>query len=197
MLNKNHRSEMTRSKRTTQIYLPENVIETFEKYYGLKEHFDFLEKTGYTKTQIISLDKKILFNDVSMMPFQMAEDFVTGFDVQYKGKKALIIMDETLGWMPKPDQTGYDVVIMPMGVVEFHPLSGKRIIREGHDILKNEATFEAVLQIVKALKAKRVILSHIGEGDQLSYDELLLIQKKMQDDRLPVEFAFDGMKISL
>jgi len=127
----------------------------------------------------------------------MAEEFVTGYDLRYQNKKILIMMDETLDWHPTTQQTGYDLVIMPMGVVELHPLTGERIIREGHGILKSEATYEQTLDKVRELKAKRIILSHIGEGDQLSYDELLLIGEKLQSEGLPVEFAYDGMRIPL
>lgn len=196
-MNKTLRHEEGRTQKTTPIYLPENIIDGFKQYYGLMEHFGVYDRIGYTKTHIVPLDQKIDFGDVAITPFQMAETFVTGFELQYRDKKALIIMDETLGWHPAPYQIGYDVVMMPIGVVEFHPLTGKRLIREGHGILKGEPTFEKVLDIVRELKAKKVILAHIGEGDQLSYDELLQIQDNLNKEGLPVEFAYDGLKFHL
>ena len=36
---------------------------------------------------------------------------------------------------------------LPMGLAEFHPLTGERRIPAGHPVLKSEATFEQTLEI--------------------------------------------------
>ena len=48
-------------------------------------------------------------------------------------------------------------------------------IPEDHPVLKEEATLLQTLEIVRKLKASRVLMTHIEEPDQLSHDNLQLL----------------------
>ncbi len=89
------------------------------------------------------------------------------------------------------------MAVLPMGIAEFHPLSGERLIHEDHWMLQLEATFGETLEIVQHLNAGRVYLTHVEEMDQLGYDELAQVSSRLQQDGLPVEFAFDTLVVDV
>jgi phosphoribosyl 1,2-cyclic phosphate phosphodiesterase len=87
--------------------------------------------------------------------------------------------------------------VLPMGICEHHPLSGERAIHEEHPILRYEATFAETLEMVDALGASRVVLHHIEEIDELTYDDLLLLEAQQQVAGRPLTFAWDGLVVDV
>jgi phosphoribosyl 1,2-cyclic phosphate phosphodiesterase len=87
--------------------------------------------------------------------------------------------------------------VLPMGILEFDPFSGERVIHEGHHVLQIEATFDETLEIVRQLEAKSVILTHIEEMNQLGHDELLQLEAKLQADGLEISFAYDTLLVDV
>ena len=67
-----------------------------------------------------------------------------------------------------------------MGICEFDLFTGERLIHEDHPVLVYEATFAETLDIVAALDAERVVLSHVEEMDCISYDDLLRVEQRLQ-----------------
>jgi phosphoribosyl 1,2-cyclic phosphate phosphodiesterase len=112
-------------------------------------------------------------------------------------KRVLIVPDELFGWEPSNDIKGVDLAILPMGIVEFNPLTNARVIPEHHPVLKTEATFRQTIEVIKLLNAKRVVLTHIEEPDSLSYDDLQLLEKKLQTEGLNIVFAYDTLIIDV
>jgi phosphoribosyl 1,2-cyclic phosphate phosphodiesterase len=84
-----------------------------------------------------------------------------------------------------------------MGICEHHPLSGERRIDPEHPILRFEATFAETLEVVDALAAERVVLSHVEEIDGLSYDDLLVLEERLRAQGRPVTFAWDGLSVEV
>lgn len=84
-----------------------------------------------------------------------------------------------------------------MGVIEYNPLTGERQVPEGHPVLSTEAKFEETIDIVKQLKAKKVVITHIEETDRVSYDDLLILQRKLQYEDVNITFAYDSMYIEV
>ena len=112
-------------------------------------------------------------------------------------RRALIAPDELNGWSPPEDVRGVDVAVLPMGIAEFHPLTGDRLIHEDHRMLQLEATFDETLEIVERLDAGRVYLTHVEEMDQLSHDELGEVGDRLRRAGLPVEFAYDTLVVEV
>ncbi|MDB5477610.1 MAG: Beta-lactamase superfamily domain [Alphaproteobacteria bacterium] len=194
-INKNGR-RLPKILRTTPIYLASNVDDTFSQH-GLRERFDYYQKNGWTQNNVIALDQPIEIFGLAITSFQMAEEYAVGFDIRVNNKKILLIMDETCNWQPPEKYRHYDLVIMPTGITEFHPLTGQRQIPLEHPILKTEPSFENTLAMIEILQAKRVILSHIEEGDGLSHDDWQEVQAKLAEKNIHIDPAFDGMKIDL
>ena len=134
---------------------------------------------------------------MDIRPFRLAADYVYAFLFEEGGKRVLIAMDELVGWNPPPDVRGIDLAVIPMGIVEFDPFTGERRIPENNPILGVEATFRQTLDIVRKMKAARVVISHIEEPDQLTYDDLLILKDRLRGQGLDVTFAHDTMLIDV
>lgn len=83
--------------------------------------------------------------------------------------------------------------MLPLGIMEFHPLSGRRLTPAGHPVLESEATFRQTLEIVRELQVDRVVMMHIEEPDQVSYDELEIVAEQLAGDDYNITFAYDGL----
>lgn len=196
-MNKGPRKDLSVAVRTTPIYLTENVAETFKTRLALADKFKLYEKNNAVKVHIIPVEETVTIDNASVTPFLLAEEYAVGFDIRIQDKKILLIIDESFKWQPPRKYQDYDLVVLPLGVMEYHPLTDERMVPETHPLLKTEPTFRDTLEMVKQLKAKRLILSHIEETDQLSHDDLLAMQKHLAGQGVNVEIAFDGMKIPL
>jgi phosphoribosyl 1,2-cyclic phosphate phosphodiesterase len=64
-------------------------------------------------------------------------------------------------------------------------------------VLKFEATFAQTLEMVQQIGARRTLLTHIEEQDELSYDDLLAVQATLEEAGLPVEFAYDTLSVDV
>ena len=80
-----------------------------------------------------------------------------------------------------------------LSVVEFHPFTGERQIAEEHPVLKLEATFRQTVETVRKLNARRVVMTHIGEPDQLSCDDLQLLSDRLRGEGVNSTFPYDTM----
>ncbi len=181
----------------TDVYLPQQVAQDFRTWLGGWEHMAFLERQGYVRLIELRDGERVTIGDVTIEPFRLAQEYVYAFLFESEDTRVLIEPDETLDWIPDEHVCGVDLAVLPMGVNEFNPLTGERRIAREHPVLAEEATFEETLEILRVLNARRVILTHIEEPDDLSYDDLLVLQGRLQADGLPVEFAYDTMLIDV
>ena len=60
-------------------------------------------------------------------------------------------------------------------------------------MLRREATLEQTLDVVRVLNADQIVLTHISEVDQLSYDDGLVLEERWRQDGLPITMAYDGL----
>jgi phosphoribosyl 1,2-cyclic phosphate phosphodiesterase len=122
---------------------------------------------------------------------------VYAFLFEGEGKRVLIVPDELFGWEPSDNVKGVDLAVLPMGVVEFNPFTNIRVVPKNHPVLKSESTFQQTLEVIKALNAKKVVLTHIEEPDNLSYDDLQLLEKRLRAEGLNVDFAYDTLIVDV
>jgi phosphoribosyl 1,2-cyclic phosphate phosphodiesterase len=183
---------------TTDVYLPEQVATDFRKWMGLWDHLEYMQKGVHTVAiRELTDGQDVNLGETVVRPFPLAEEFVYGFLLTDGDRRALIAPDELKGWAPSMDLQGVDVAVLPMGVLEFHPLTRERLIHEDHPLLQSDATFDETLEIVKQLKAKQVYLAHIEEMDQLSFDELRELEPYLERDGLQVSFAYDTLIVDV
>ena len=183
--------------RHTTIYLAQQVATDFQQRLGIWEHFRYFEDLGIVDVQIIGDGQSVIVNGTRITPFRLAQDFVYGFLFEQGGKRLVVVMDEHKGWVPAGAVQNADLLIMPMGIIEFDLWSGERRIPAGHPILQTEAHFTETLEIVRRAGSGRVILTHIEEAEQLSYDDLRCLEDDLVNQALPIKFAYDGLTITV
>ncbi|MFP7479660.1 MBL fold metallo-hydrolase [Terribacillus saccharophilus] len=174
-----------------EVYLPEQVDIDFKAFLGSSDHLNFFESQGFANINRLNDGENLVLNNTKVFPFRLAEDYVYAFIIESDSKKVLIATDELNNWKPNKDVIGVDLAILPVGIFEFHPLSGERLLPEDHPVFKEEATFNETLEIVNTLDAKHVILTHIEEPNGLSFSEFKELERKLKSSGLNVEFAYD------
>jgi phosphoribosyl 1,2-cyclic phosphate phosphodiesterase len=114
---------------------------------------------------------------------------VYAFLLEADGRRVLIAMDELNGWMP-PALGVLDVAVLPVGIFEHDPFTGERMLHPEHRLLSLEATYAETIEMVRALVARRVVLSHVEHMDGVTHAML-----ERLGDRDGWEPAYDGMTI--
>lgn len=179
-----------RQNRLTDIYLPQQVALDLETFFNLGASLTYWENIlKVIRVHRLSDGDSIQLGNFEIRPFRVAEAYVYAFLLAGEGKRVLIAMDELFGWSPPDWVKGVDLAILPKGLNEFDPFTGERRIPETHPVLKFEATFRQTVEMVQALEAKQVILTHIEETDRLSYADYRRLEEQFQP--LNLSFAFD------
>jgi phosphoribosyl 1,2-cyclic phosphate phosphodiesterase len=183
---------------TIDVYLPEQVAADFRERMGLWDHLEYLQDgVGTIRIRVLADEESVTLGQTTLRPIRLAEDYVYAFLLEEGGRRALVAPDELKDWSPPPDTQGVDLAVLPMGILEHHPVTGERLIHEDHWMLKLEATFEDTLAIVRQLAAKRVYLTHVEEMDQMGFDELCELESSLQRDGLPISFAYDTLVVDV
>lgn len=183
--------------RVTDVYLPEQVAIDADRMLGTGEHLRYMGSVGIIRIHRMTDGQSVMFGEMKVTPFRLAEDYVYAFLVEGGRKRALIAPDELHGWVPPDEFHEVDLAVLPMGIAEPHPLTGERLMPPDHPVFAEEATFGDTLDIVRALKPRQAILSHIEESDSMGHDDLLKLAGKLQKEGLPIRFAYDGMRIDI
>jgi phosphoribosyl 1,2-cyclic phosphate phosphodiesterase len=183
----------------TDVYLPEGVADDFRKRLGGREHLAFLEeRLGVVRVHELRDGAEVELDGAKLRPFRLTVDYVYGFLLEASGRRVLVIADELYGWTPDDDLVDVDVAVLPMGICEHDPFTGERRIDPRHPLLGVEATFADTVEVVRALRAGRVFLTHIEEPDRLGYDDLRRLEGVLSErDGIDVTFAYDGLVVDL
>lgn len=183
--------------RVTEVYLPAQVAEDFRTRLAGAEHLAYLQHVGVVRVHEVPDGERVTLGDLTITPFRLATDYVYAFLVEEGDTRVLIAPDELVGWSPPASLHGVDLAILPMGMCVVDPLTGERRIAEEHPLLKEEASFSATLDVVRALRPTRAVLSHIEEMDGLGHDQLGVLAARCRAEGLPIAFAQDTMHISV
>ena len=187
----------------TPVFIPRQVKDDFDRWLGLSEQMDYLENAlQVVRQQVVPDGESFTVDGVTVTPFKLPVHTanVYAFILTEGSKRVLVVPDETFGWQPDPALGHFNLVVMPMGLLEFDPFSGERLISADHSLLTVEATFRQTLDMIRLLDTERTVLVHIEEFDQVSYDDLLQLQRKVKADRPElgsVMFGFDRLALSV
>lgn len=183
--------------RTTDIYLPEQVALDFRTMLGSWDHLAFMQEVGYVRIHELSDGESVSIGDVTVTPVRLAEDYVYAFIVEDDFSRVLVAPDELYRWRPPSSLVNLDLAVLPIGVFEFHPVTGQRLVHESDPVLREAATFMETLAIARALNAREVVFSHIEALDELDHEVLCLVAEKLRSEGLPATIAFDGLVVDL
>lgn len=179
-------------RRTTPLYLPQQVAADTRMFLGIRDHLAYLEQDERViEIHELRDGETVEIGGVGIRPLRLAQDFVYGFLFDDGGTRLLVVMDEMDGWDPPDEAKRCDLAVVPKGLADVHPFTGERQIPAEHPALAEEATFAQTLEIVAKLEARRVVMTHIEESDGLSHDDLTRLSEQVQRDGLDLTFAFD------
>jgi phosphoribosyl 1,2-cyclic phosphate phosphodiesterase len=181
----------------TDIYLPQQVGQDFRKWLGAWEQLQYLQRFGVVQVHELLDSDTVTVNGVTIRPFRVAQDYVYAFLFEQDGKRLLSAPDELFQWVPPDFVKGVDLAVIPMGIPKFHPLSGQRLAPDDHSVFKAEATFDQTLEMVRQLEAKRVIMTHIEAMNDMSYDDYVTLQSRLQGEGYNIQFAYDTMLVEV
>jgi phosphoribosyl 1,2-cyclic phosphate phosphodiesterase len=180
----------------TAVYVPQQVAIDFRQWHGTWDQLTYMQNLGLIRLHELSDGDVVTLGGTRITPFRLAEDYVYGFLCEAHDRRALIVMDELLGWIPPDFVKNVDVAVLPMGLTFEHPTTGELLLAADHPLRQAEASFPQVLDIVRRLDARRVFLTHI-ELDYYSYDDLQALAAVLQADGYPIAFAYDTLKIEV
>ena len=186
-----------RNLAASKIFLAEQVAKDFRERLGSYENFEYFAKLGAVEIVELSDGESFESDGYSVLPFRLSERYVYGFIIEGHGKRALVIMDELFGWEPDPSIGSFDLVVMPTGICEFHPISGVRQVTENHPVFQSEATYQQTLAVCRKLKATRIVLSHVEEPDNLSFGVGEELDRAFAAQGLPITLAYDGLSVEI
>lgn len=181
----------------TDIYVPERVEADFRTMLATRAHLDYLASLGLVTITVIPEGGSVEVNGVTITPFPVAVEYVYAYLLEGDGKRVLVAMDELVWWSPPDFLHGVDLAVIPSGVCEHHPLTGERRIEAGHPVLELEMHLEETLDVIREMRPTRAVLMHIDEVDGISYDDGKELSRRYQEDGVPVDFGWDGMRITV
>jgi phosphoribosyl 1,2-cyclic phosphate phosphodiesterase len=184
--------------RRTRVILTESIAASFDERMAIGDHFRFMGGLGLVGIETVGDDSVFEIGGYSVRPFKLGFDYVFGYVVEGGGKSVLVVMDELKGW--EPDRrilaTDFDVAYLPLGILDVDPFTGRRLMDASHPIFRDEQSVDETLGIVKALRARKVVLSHVEEPDNVTISTgrrlSRLYSKRLGMD---VEIAYDMMSI--
>lgn len=183
--------------RTSDIYLPQQVAEDFRHHLGSWEQFEYMASRNMVRLRVLEDGETFTLNGVTVLPFRVAEPYVYAFLLEAAGVRLLIAPDELVGWTPPSFVRGLDLAVLPMGVPEFNPFTGERVVHADHPVLTFEATYLDTLEMVRTLDAKQVIFTHLEEVFQMNYDDYESLGEKLRNEGYPIKFAYDTLTVEL
>lgn len=181
----------------TDVYLPERVAKDFHTHLATAEHLAYMEHLGLIRQHIIPDGGSVTIDDITITPIGLAVDYVFAFLLENGDARVLIAPDELVGWTAPESLHGLDLAVLPLGVCELHPLSGERMIAADAAVLQAEMRYEETLEVVREMAPKRAVLAHLDEPDGITYDDGVEIARRLQDGGLPVELAWDGLRLTV
>lgn len=177
----------------TDVHLPEQVAADFRTRLGSLSHLEFMEGAlGVIRVHKLTDGETVELDGLSIRPLRLPQSYMYAFELAGGGRRAIVVMDELLGWDPPSEVRGADLAILPMGICELDPRTGERRIPAEHPVLAVESTFSQTLEVAARLGARRTILAHIEEMDGLSHDDLQELRAETG-----VEFAWDTQIVEI
>lgn len=184
--------------KTTPIYLPPRVEETFHDHMGLSGNFKYMQERGWVEVR--TMREPVALNGWRISPIQLQEEYVYAylFEEVEGSRRGLVVMDEMVGWLPPQELAGVELAVLPMGLWEFDEFSEERKIPVDHPVLLSEATYRQTLEVAERLAPKRLVFMHIEEPYGVTPPEFDRLAAQLRERRgWDVFFAHDTMLVEM
>lgn len=173
-----------------------NDLQAIKNKFG--SYFLHYETIGAIETKTITENKELTLGNINVIPVPVLEGpgrSSTVF-VFKEGNKKVIYAPCDLRPFPETNLLlkNSDVLILG-GAIPDGALKKGYVVPENNVLRKEQFSFSEIIKLIKKLKAKRTILTHLEEEWGKSYTDYLKLEKKYA--RYNISFAFDGMRIKL
>jgi phosphoribosyl 1,2-cyclic phosphate phosphodiesterase len=183
--------------RKTNIYLTETEMIDFRKNLGHLDHFKKLEKGGLILVKKIRDKDSLFIEDLKITPYPLKDKSVFAFLLEEGNKRVCIMIDDLYGWNPSKIFKDLDLLILPIGIFEFHPVTRERLMDKGHHLLKGELSFNKTISLIEKMRPKKVVFIHIEEHDHIGLLSTDYIEKFYSLPDKKILCAYDGMQINI
>ena len=138
------------------------------------------------------------FEGCHITPVQLALPNMYAFLIETsEGSRTILAPDELYQWQHPDHLHSAELAIFQIGLFEFDPFTGARRLPEGFLERLGEMTFNMTIELVKQLRAKRVIILHLEEPEGMSYPRYQELEGLFAPLDLNVSFAYDMQRIIL
>ena len=183
--------------RATDVYVPERVRDDMRVRLGSWEHLKYFQSLGVAKLHVIAPGESVEIDGFTITPIPLAEDYVFAYLVEHENHRAWIAMDELFGWSPDDSVAALDLAILPIGICEFHPLTGERNIPANDSVFDEEMRYERTLECVREMAPTQAVFMHLDEPDGITYNDGLILSEQLKQRDLPITIGWDGLIIEL
>jgi len=171
------------------VYIPVEVYDDFKNYLST---FFYYEKMGWMKIYKVEDRKEIKIGKISIVPlsFRVPGKSRYGYLIKEGNKK--VIYAPCSIWSMATDENFENADLL---IIEFGWLGDTEKIRKEKpktSSVHTHISFEEDIELIKRLKPKKTILSHIDYADFDTAKKLILPFKNLN-----IEIAYDGMKIEV
>jgi phosphoribosyl 1,2-cyclic phosphate phosphodiesterase len=137
--------------------------------------FSFYEYLDYCK---INTDNTISFKNITIERINLLNEFAYAYIIKEADKKVLYCPCHSMHLPILEKLLNADLIIMGLGYINYTADNITSFKRDN-------------LPIIKKLKPRKVVFTHIEESDGLSFDDF----KKLEEQYENLIFSYDGMQI--
>ncbi len=183
-----------KARKVTNVWVPSWVRADFRRMLGLEAHFQHFQRMGIARVQEISEGEPIHIDGAVLKAFRMAQHGLTCFMLKYGPRRVVLALDDTKNWKPGSQLFEPDLLVLETGWFE-HDARNRLIVPLDNPVRHEEASFDETLALIKRIRPRLTVLTHIEGLWARSYTDYLKLERKYAEYRL--RFAYDGLRIPI
>jgi len=174
-----------------QVYVPEKDFDVFKEK---NPHLFYFEQCGFCKVNVMKKNEEVSIGKIRIKPIDLDNSFAFGYMITEGSKKIAFVPCHAEKLKAKEELDGLDLLIMNLGFFTTDVKDYKKI-PEGHQELRETGFEKDNLRLIRELKPRKTVLTHIEEKWSRSYADYCRLEKEHKKDNL--KFSYDGMKIKV
>ncbi|MFH1474032.1 MAG: MBL fold metallo-hydrolase [Candidatus Aenigmatarchaeota archaeon] len=184
-----HPQELPFDAEMIDVYIPVEVYDDFKKYLS---NFFYYEENGWIRVHKIEDRKEIKIGRLSIIPLSFRVPGKSRYGYLIKESKKKVFYGPCSIWSMTTDESFDSTDLM---LIEFGWLGNTEEKRKNDpktSSIHYHISFEEDIELIRKLKPKRTILTHIDYTDFENAERLVKPFKKLN-----IDIAYDGMKIEV
>lgn len=171
-----------RAEKNVNIYIPKNVFKILKEKFPCIEYYINIQKTG--KLHLIEDRDRIKIKDfyITAVGYTGKKSSTFAYLIENLGKKLLYAPCDTIDFNNYKKFNDLDLLINECGI--FSDVS-------------SEISFNDLMQRLRDIKPKKILLTHIEEEEINFWGEKYLQKMKKVYSDIDFDFTYDGMKIKV